>query len=137
MRVKKRAAERIHTELSVPGCRMLIRLDKEVRREGKTLSYDTRYFISSLDPDQVSAAEIQGYILRHWEVENCLHLQKDKYYREDNHVFRQPELGKRWTVLTNIGLTLASLYRKGEQTWKEVRERFLLYPTAVNEGRKT
>jgi hypothetical protein len=72
--------------LDVPNCRSLIRLDKEIRPRGKTPSVETRYFISSLDPDKVSAREFQGYILGHWEVENCLHGTKDKEYGEDKHV---------------------------------------------------
>jgi predicted transposase YbfD/YdcC len=81
--VKKWAAEYVREQLGVPNCRSLIRLDKEVRCEGKTLSFETRYFISSLDPDKVSAEEFQAYILGHWEVENCLHGVKDKEYAED------------------------------------------------------
>ena len=61
------------------GCRSLIRLDKEVRRKGEESSFETRYFISCLDPDEVSAKEFQELILGHWEVENCLHGQKDRY----------------------------------------------------------
>ncbi|GHT19595.1 hypothetical protein FACS1894189_8480 [Planctomycetales bacterium] len=126
--MKKWAADLIREQFKIPGCRSLIRLDKEVRREGKLLSYETRYFISSLDPDVVSASECQGFVLHHWDVENGLHLQKDKYYGEDKHVFRRTVLAEVWTVLTNIGLSLARLYRKGERTLREVREQFLANP---------
>jgi predicted transposase YbfD/YdcC len=126
--VKKWAADLIREQFGIPGCRSLIRLDKEVRREGELLSYETRYFISSLDPHVVSATEFQNFILRHWEVENCLHLQKDKYNGEDKHVFLRTDLAEVWTVLTNIGLSLARLYHKGERTLREVRERFLANP---------
>jgi hypothetical protein len=51
--VKKWAAEVVREQLDVPNCRSLIRLDKEIRRKGKTPSCETRYFISSLDPDKV------------------------------------------------------------------------------------
>jgi predicted transposase YbfD/YdcC len=76
-----------------------MRLDKEVRRKGKVLFEETRYFISSLDPDEVSAERFQELILRHWEVENCLYLQKDGDFREDKHVIRAG-WGEAWTVLT-------------------------------------
>jgi predicted transposase YbfD/YdcC len=76
--VKKGIAEYVREQWGVSNCPSVIRLEVEIRREGKTLSFDTRYFISSLDPDEVSASEFQGHILRHWEVENCLHGVKDK-----------------------------------------------------------
>ena len=41
------------------------------------------------DPDVVSSKEFQDYILGHWEVENCLHLQKDREYEEDKHGVRR------------------------------------------------
>jgi len=43
-------------------------------------------YISSLDPDVVSAEEFQEIILGHLEVENCLHLIKDRDSGEDKHV---------------------------------------------------
>ena len=78
--VKKWAAEVVRAQLGVPNCRALIRLDKEIRCKGKTPTVETRYYMSSLDPDTVPAKEFQNYILRHWEIENCLHLQKDRYF---------------------------------------------------------
>ena len=109
----------MRNELNVPGCRALLRLDTEIRREGK-VSEETRYFMSSFDPDKVSPAEFQAYILGHWEVES-LHWQKDRYYREDKHVLGDA-VGKIWTVLTNMALSLTRLLWKGQRTLKEVRE---------------
>ena len=69
-------------------------------------------FISSLDPDVVSASAFQGSILGHWEIENCLHGQKDKEYGEDEHVCASP-WGEAWTVLTNMAVSLTNLLQKG------------------------
>jgi hypothetical protein len=55
-------------------------------------------------------------------VENCLHLQKDRYYGEDKHACAE-DWGKAWTVLTNMALSLAKLMKKDERTLKEIRER--------------
>jgi predicted transposase YbfD/YdcC len=126
--VKKWAAEIVREQLGVSGCRSVIRLDKEIRREGKASSLETHYFVSSLDSDVVSAEEFQSYILGHWEVENCLHLQKDRYYDEDKHVLRLPGLGDVWTVLTSMALSLGQLLWEGERTLKEVRERCYIDP---------
>ena len=99
----------------------MIRLDKEIRRQGKVMSYETRYFVSSLDSGVVSAKEIQAYIRGHWEVKNCLHWQKDRY-DEDKHVLRLPGVGDAWTLLTSTAVSLGCLLGEGEPTLKEVRE---------------
>ena len=98
--------------------------------------------MSSLDPDVVSASEFQGYILGHWEVENCLHLQKERYLGEDKHAVWR-DWGEAWTVLTtvllNLGrLSLGQLLWQGERTLKEVRERCYIdpVPTAKKLGWK-
>jgi hypothetical protein len=70
----------------------------------------------------VSAKEFQAYILGHWEVENCLHLAKDKEYGEDKHVLRSG-WDEAWTVLTNMAVSLVRLLREGERTLRAVRER--------------
>jgi len=116
--------------LDVPDCRALICLDKEVRRKGKSSPPETRYFISSLDPDEVSALQFQDTILGHWEVENCLHLQKDRYFEEDKHTVRT-EWGQVWTVLTSMAVSLAGLLRTKEKTLREVHDRCRIDPTAV------
>ena len=51
--MKKWAAEVVREQLGVPGCRSLIRLDKEIRGEDEEPSLETRYFVSSLDPDDL------------------------------------------------------------------------------------
>jgi hypothetical protein len=129
--VKKWAAEYVRNQLGVPGCRSLIRLDKEIRCEGKSPSLETRYFISSLDPDVVSAAEFQDLILRHWEIENCLNGQKDRFYGEDKHVLGRNSWGKAWTILTNMALSLGQLLWRGERTKKEIRERCSIDPRPI------
>jgi len=128
--VKKWAAEYVREQLGVPDCRSLIRLDKEVRRRGEEPKRETHYYMSSLDPDAVSASEFQEYILRHWEIENCLHLHKDKEYREDKHACRS-SWGKSWTLLTNMAVSLIRLLRNGERTLREVHERCAAEPLAI------
>ena len=129
--MKKHAAEIIREMLGIPDCRSVIRLDKEVRRRGKEPSVETRYYVSSLDPDKVSAEELQNYILGHWEVENCLHGQKDRFYDEDKHVLGLDSWGDVWTVLTNMALSLGQLLWQGEKTLLEVRERCYTNPIPV------
>jgi hypothetical protein len=126
--VKKHAAEVIRTMFDVPDCRAVLRLDKEVRHPERGNSSETRYFISSLDPDTVSASEFQSYILGHWEVENCLHLPKDRDFGEDEHVCGD-DWGVAFCMLMNMAVSLSGLLRQGERTLKEVREKCAANPT--------
>jgi len=128
MWVRKWAAEVVRKQLKVPGCRALIRLDKVIHRAGEKPVTETRYYISSLDPDKVSAREFQELILRHWEIENCLHGQKDRFYGEDKHRCGD-DWGVAWTVLTSMALSVARLMKKDERTLKEIRERCAAKPT--------
>ena len=121
--MKKWGAEIVREQLDVPNCRSLIRLDTKTRRKGKSPSVETRYFISSLDPDKVPASKFQEFILGHWEIENCLHGTKDKEYAEDKHVLGRDSWGAAWTVLTNIAVSLTNLLHQGERTKREVREK--------------
>ena len=128
--MKRWAADFVREELGIPGCRVLLRLDKEIRRKGKAPSFETRYFVSSLDPAVVPASEFQDLIRRHWEVENCLHWQKDRYFEEDKHVLHGPG-GKIWTVLTSIAVSLTQLLWNGERTLREVHEKCNAAPRAT------
>ena len=120
--MKKWAAEVVREQLGVPGCRSVIRLDKEIRCEGEEPIRETRYYISSLDPDNVSPSQFQAFILGHWEIENCLHMLKDRDGGEDKHGCGA-DWGKAWTGLLNMALSLTQLLRKKERTLREVREK--------------
>ena len=96
------------------------------------------HFVSSLDPDVVPASVFQELIRRHWEVENCLHWQKDRYFEEDKHVLSGGTLGQAWTMLTNIAVSLTRLLWRGERTLRETSEKCLAdpRPTAKRLGLK-
>jgi predicted transposase YbfD/YdcC len=71
---------------------------------------------------------LQESILRHWEAENCLHLETDKESGEDKHVFRNAALGKVWTFLTGMAGAVVRLTKKEEGTLREVREQLRAKP---------
>jgi len=125
----------VREQLGVPNCQSVIILEKTIRPWGKEPVVSHHFYISSLDPDKVSASEFQGYILGHWEIENCLHGQKDRFYGEDKHACGD-DWGAVWTVLTSMALSLARLMRKDEKTIKEIRERCAIKPgeTAMKIG---
>jgi len=63
--VKKWAAEVVREMFDIPNCLALICFEKAIRHPVKGVSLETRYYISSLDPDVLSASEFHGYILEH------------------------------------------------------------------------
>ena len=103
-------AEYIRETLKLPGCRIALRVDRELRNSrGVVVSCDTRYYVSSLDPDQVTAADLLRYVRGHWQVENGLHFLKDRWWDEDRHHTRRPGLSAIMTGLNSIALSIHRL----------------------------
>lgn len=87
-----------------------MRVDRELRSaDGALLSRESRYFVTSLDPESVTASDLQGYIRGHWQVENCLHFVKDRWWDEDRHYTKRPGLAEAFASLTNAALAVLRL----------------------------
>jgi predicted transposase YbfD/YdcC len=96
--------------LNFTECRIALRVDREVRsRDGAVLSCDSRYFTTSLDPGSVTAADLQSSVRNHWQVENCLHFVKDRWWDEDRHYTKRPGLAEAFASLTNAALSVLRL----------------------------
>jgi len=96
--------------LNVPACQIAIRADREVRlADGALLLHESRYFVTSLDPSTVTSAELHAYIRGHWQVENCLHFIKDRWWDEDRHYTKRPGLAESFASLTNAALSVLRL----------------------------
>ena len=121
-------AEYVREQLGIPNCQSVIILEKTIRPQGKEPVVEPRFYISSLDPDKTPPEKYQSLILQHWEIENCLHGQKDRFYGEDKHACGA-DWGEVWTVLTSMALSVAKLMKKNERTLKEIRERCAAKPT--------
>jgi predicted transposase YbfD/YdcC len=106
-------AEYIRKAWNVPNCRTLICAVREVWKDGKLISRQQRYFISSLDASQVSPERFLALVQGHWQVENRLHLIKDRWWDEDKHALFRPGLGEMWSALTSLALSLLRVF--GEQ----------------------
>jgi predicted transposase YbfD/YdcC len=68
-----------------------------------------RYFVSSLDPSKVTAAEVLADVRNHWQVENGLHFSKDRWWDEDRHHTRRPGLSACLAALNNAAITIHRL----------------------------
>ena len=80
-----------------------------ISADGLLLLHESRYFITSLDPNSVTPAELHAYIRGHWQVENCLHFVKDRWWDEDRHYTKRPGLAESFASLTNAALSVLRL----------------------------
>jgi len=116
--------------LNVPGCQILVRVDREViRPNGTQKSLDTRYFISSLDPGTVTPADVQRLIRGHWQVENGLHWVKDRWWDEDKHYLKR--VGNIFIALTNAAVSLLNLLRESGENRRELSDELRYSPRKV------
>ena len=76
---------------------------------GEMLSCESRYFATSVAPDWVTSRELQSYVRDHWQVENCLHFVKDRWWDEDRHYTKRPGLAEVFASLTNAALSVLRL----------------------------
>jgi predicted transposase YbfD/YdcC len=103
-------ADYIRESLDLPGCRLALRVDRTVRSsDGVVLTHDVRYFISSLDPGQVTAAELLQHVRHHWRLENGLHFLKDRWWDEDRHHTRRPGLSACLAAINNAAVSIHRL----------------------------
>ena len=125
---KRGDADLIREQFGIPNCRSLLRLDKEVRREGELLSLEMRYFISSLKPDDGKPCDFQKLIRDHWWVETSLHFVKDRWWEEDRHYLELSGLGQVWMALTNAALSVLRLVQVPGKPLTQTAEKFHYSP---------
>jgi len=107
----------------------VIRVDNEEwSPEGILESRDTRYFLSSLDPGTVTPEDLRRLVRGHWQVENCLHLVKDRWWDEDRHYLKRPGLGNTFAVLTNAALSVLRLVQQPGDPLTKTAENFHHFP---------
>ena len=122
-------AEYIRECLNFPGCQIVLRADREVRSpDGKISLANSRYFAASLDPATVTSSELQSYVREHWQVENCLHFVKDRWWDEDRHYTKRPGLAEAFASLTNAALSVIRLIRESAQSLRATAEAIHLNP---------
>jgi hypothetical protein len=77
--------------------------------DGTLLFCDSRYFVTSRDAGTISPSKLHLCIRGHWQVENCLHFTKDRWWDEDRHYTKRPGLAESFASLTNAALTVLRL----------------------------
>ena len=87
-RVERRHLARIDLDQDIspfPHARQLVRITREwIESKSAELKSETRYFITSLDREERSAARLAQAIRGHWSVENKNHWKRDtSLWKED------------------------------------------------------
>lgn len=96
--------------LDLTGCQIALRVDRELRTaDGEVVLDDVRYFVSSLDPDKTTAADLLRHVRGHWQIENGLHFIKDRWWDEDRHHTRRPGLSALLAAINNAALSIHRL----------------------------
>ena len=97
----------IRQDLGFPGARIALRVDRDViADDGQVLLSDSRYFLTSLDPDSIRAAELLAAVRAHWQIENSLFFLKDRWWDEDRHWTRRPGVAEWLTQMTSAATTV-------------------------------
>ena len=94
-------AEFVREAWNVPNCRTVLCTIREVWKDGQLLSCEKRYFVSSLDAQVVVPERFLEWVQGHGQIENRLHLIKDRWGDDDRHVLFRPGLGEIWSALTD------------------------------------
>ena len=79
-----RVAITISDGIDFPHAAQVFRVRRDVGGlDGQRTRKEIAYAITSLTPNQADAAQLAGYIRKHWHIENRLHWVRDVTYDED------------------------------------------------------
>jgi predicted transposase YbfD/YdcC len=90
------------------GLKSLVKITREItsrKTESCKETKETAYFISSLNPNQVSAKEFNEGIRNHWSVE-VFHYTKDVTFKEDSCKCNSNHSAQNLSVMRNIVINL-------------------------------
>ena len=108
-----------------------MRLDYVHRFSDGKVEFETRYYVTSLDPDFVWAAMILQLIRNHWQVENSLHFVKDRWWDEDRHYLKRPGLAAAFAALTNAAISVLRLLPNPDDILRAVAEKIQWNPSSL------
>jgi hypothetical protein len=78
--------------------------------------------VTSCAPERVTATKLSAAIRGHWQIENCLHFIKDRWWDEDRDYTKRPGLGEAFASLTNAALSLLRLIHPSDRPLRATAE---------------
>jgi hypothetical protein len=109
--------------------RQVMRVQREVRRDGAVVLCEDRFFATSLTANRLTGADWLGVVRAHWRVENECHGTWDREFAEDDHPWLYAGRGMLAVILLRrvVGNLLALFRavtlrgeRKGQVPWAEL-----------------
>jgi predicted transposase YbfD/YdcC len=100
---------------------IVVRSDRTVKKTGQTTN-ESRYYLSSVPPEDHTPAQWQGLIRGHWggvEIRN--HWRRDALMGEDRSRSRHPNLLANMALIRSALLALLADHFDG-QSWPQIRE---------------
>ena len=119
----------IRDVLKFPGCQIALRVDRDViADDGEVRLSDTRYFLTSASPDDISAAQLLAAVRGHWQIENSVFFLKDRWWDEDHHWTRRPGLSQWLAHLTTAATTVLRYFRKTTEPLRALADQIAWQP---------
>jgi len=116
-------AEYVREGLHFPACQILLRVDRDLTdTDGSVTLSDTRYFVTSIDPQHITADELLAKVRRHWQIENSIFHIKDCWWFEDRHWTKRPGLSEWLANLTTTAIVVLRLLANS-QAQRPIRAR--------------
>lgn len=106
-----------------PQAAQVFKLERftQLRRDGKH-SYELRYGLTSLTPQEASPQRLLELVRAHWQIENGLHYRRDDTLREDRCTLRTGHAAQMMAALNNLVLGL--LRRVGWTNLPDARQHY-------------
>lgn len=99
-----------------------MRVDRDVTGEDGTVHLsDTRYFVTSIASEGVTAKQLLATARNHWQVESLFFL-KDRWWDEDRHWTRRPGLSEWLARLTTTAASVLRIFRSDTKPLRALTE---------------
>jgi predicted transposase YbfD/YdcC len=99
------AATTLNDYLTWPGVQQVFQVTRTVTRQGKTTT-EVVYGVTSLTPEEASAARLLTFTREHWHIENKSHWVRDVTFDEDRSQVRRGNLPHVMAALRNAVISL-------------------------------
>jgi hypothetical protein len=107
-----------------------LRVDRDVlAANGDIVSHDSRYFLTSLDPGQVTAKLLLAHVRDHWPIENSHFFLKDRWWDEDRHATRRPGLAQCLAILNSAAVTVLRCCQSTDAPLRAQADYIAWFPT--------
>lgn len=91
-----------------PGLRQVLKLERTVTTRGRTRS-STTYWITSIPPGRLSAAQLLQHVRDRWRIENSCFYVRDVTLKEDRCRLRTGHAGQNFSTARNTAIAFLKI----------------------------